>query len=223
MRACQFCGAAVEYIEPAAEESPQPETQAESQSQEIAPNLMAAVPLSNAAVQSSAKDTGRSRVKGKKGPIFFAVQVGLGLIFIAFLYFVVTHLTTIIPGASIGGGSSAGITPQNADSSSSVSTYTADQLGVDIYPGARAVSDGSSSSSPDGSVVSASFVTSDSKDKVIDFYKARMVGQTLIYASGDGVVISISPNPQESILVTIAPAQTGGKTRISISRTVTKS
>jgi len=59
-----------------------------------------------------------------------------------------------------------------------------------------------------------------------DGLTARLVEQAgfpAIYASGDGVVVSISPRAQESILVTISPAQSGGTTRITISHTTTKS
>lgn len=218
MRVCQFCGAAVEYVEPVAQESPQ----AESPSHEVAPDRLASVPLSNAAATPPAKDNHSSKNKRKKGPVFFAVQIGVALVVLMFLYFMVSHLTAFFPGAGFQINPSAGGTAQSTDSSSA-SPVSESQLGVKIYPGARALPDAGGPNSSDGLSVSAAFVTSDSMDKVIEFYKEQMIGQTAIYASGDGVVVSISPNAQESILVSIAPAQTGGKTRISISKTTTRS
>jgi hypothetical protein len=56
-------------------------------------------------------------------------------------------------------------------------------------------------------------------NKVIDFYKVRMVGYASIYADGPGVVVSITRSPTDSIRVAISPAQSGGTTRIFISHT----
>jgi hypothetical protein len=118
--------------------------------------------------------------------------------------------------------SSGGITAQSGAAPGSGSAAAGD-LGVDIYPGARALSGAERRDSTDSTVVTQSFVSDAKKDLVIDFYKARMVGQTSIYASGDGVVVSINPTPQDTIQVAIAPATSGGLTRIAITRTTDKS
>ncbi len=97
----------------------------------------------------------------------------------------------------------------------------ASDLGVDIYPGARPTSDADRRDTAGSTVVSQSFLSAAKMDLVIDFYKARMVGQTAIYASGNGVVVSISPNAQDSFLIAIAPAP-GGETRITITRTTNR-
>jgi len=215
MLKCQFCGAPVEYIEPAAAESePEPPL-----SQEAVLDLSAPAMRSKTA-KPSAQEKKPSRAKRKKSPASVLVQVAVGVAIIGFFYFVVSHLLTMFPGIGHIGGS-AGITASPEPDSSPPSESAAGDLGVDIYPGVRTLSQPDHANSPDRSSVSAVFVTDDSMDKVIAFYKARMVGQTTIYASGDGVVVSISHNPQESIVVTIGPAQSGGKTKISIAHTTT--
>jgi hypothetical protein len=120
----------------------------------------------------------------------------------------------VMSGTMGGGSSSTGSSARHAG-------VAASDLGVDIYPGARPASDVDRRDSAGSTVVSQSFLVAAKLDLVIDFYKARMVGQTAIYASGAGVVVSINPSPQDSILIAIAPAQ-GGETRITITHTAAK-
>ena len=215
MRTCQFCGAPVEYIEPPAEES----TPAETPAPEDVPKQSTSATLSSAAAPAG-QVKGQAKGKRKRSPLFVVAQVGVGLAVLAFFYFAVAHVLYFVPGAVRGGGPSSGVTPQS--SGYAPSSASAADLGVDIYPGARAQSGTDRVDAPDRTAVSAAFVTDDAMDKVVEFYRTRMIGQAAIYANGDAMVISISPNAQESIVVTIAPAQSGGKTGISISRTTNK-
>lgn len=113
-------------------------------------------------------------------------------------------------------------TPHPMDATPPASAASATDLGIDVYPGARALSDADRTTSSDGVRVSESFVSPATMTEVINFYKARMVGFASIYASGDGVVVSIKHDAQDSVLVAISPAQSGGKTKFSISHTTTK-
>lgn len=143
----------------------------------------------------------------------------IGLVVIWLLLFFGYRLVSNFSGA---GNSPAGTAARLSGSANSSGAAAAADLGVDVYPGARPISGADRRDSTDSTVVSQSFVSNDKMDLVINFYKARMVGQTSIYASGNGVVVSIAPSPQDSILVAIAP-QPGGGTRIAITRTTAKS
>ena len=215
-RTCQFCGAPVEYIEPA-EQSLQDEVAAreEAEDRRIAEALAKALPPPKRKVKAA-------KAKPKKPGLSTTAKAVAGPIAVVFILFVMSRLMLVFP--TMLGGSSISITPVTSQpGASSASSLGTGELGVDVYPGARALADGDRSNSPEKSVISQAFVTDDQMNMVINFYKTRMTGQTSIYASGDGVVVSISPSAQESILVTISPSQGVGKTKILITHTTTKS
>ncbi len=239
MRACQFCGARVESTEQTAEANAPASAPAESSTGYFAPPLPVAdarleepapppnsqLPRAQENVLAEPKpeprktDPGKPEL-GKSAPkrrlMSFAVQAAAGLLAFWLVLFFAYRLLSGFTGASpFSTGNSA--RPSRAATSSGAAA--AADLGVDVYPGARALSDPDRSDSTDRTVFIQSFVSSDKMDLVIDFYKARMVGQTSIYASGNGVVVSISPNVQETIQIAIAPAAGGAGTRITITHT----
>jgi hypothetical protein len=211
MPVCQFCGARVEYIEAA--------SAGESQRAELTIEEASPAPPAPAAPPSQVAPVSGVSSSGLKKLIPAAVILLAGI----FILYVVLRFFTVFPNLGSGGGSAAGDTAQPANAASPSGAVSAAELGVEIYPGASAISSGDRVASQDNSVVSATFVSSDSMDRVIDFYKSRMVGQASIYASGEGVVCSFSPNAKESVLVTISPSHNGGRTQIFISHTTAKS
>jgi hypothetical protein len=226
MRACQFCGASVEAVEPLAVETPPlpaPDAPAGHTVRIPAAPDSSSESSTAAALPAVAPDDRVTSAAPKKRTLS-AVPVLVGLMAVGFLLFVGRRLLVALPGFDQPGASSLGDTAQpSKDAPSSSGPVTAPDLGIDIYPGANPLSDADRRDSTDSTVVSQSFVTSARMDLVIDFYKARMVGQTTIYASGNGVVISIAPGAQESIQIAIAPAASGGQTRIAITHTTVKS
>lgn len=240
-RSCQFCGARVESAEPAAEESAAAITPAANDAPlSIVPETtpepavpappVVAVPAtappaaaSPLATSSEAMEPARGKAPKVQAPRSRALScaatavIGLvvGWMFLFFGYRLMS--------AFMGGGISPAVVSKP---SSSASTFagapTASDLDVDLYPGARPDSDIDRRDSAGETVVSQSFLSGDKMDLVIDFYKARMVGQTSIYASGNGVVVSINPSPQDTVQVGIAPAGNGAGTRIAITHTATK-
>lgn len=220
MRTCQFCGTPVEYVAPEPAESPQ----AESPRDETAQDQPAAGPLP-AAAMPVAQNSNRPKTAVKKGKPFSGVSPVMALLaggVILFVIFIAVRFL-VIPRIFRGGNQSFTLTiSPSRNGGASSGSVNAGELGVDIYPGARALSDAEHRDTADGTVVSATFVSDESMDKVVEFYRTRMTGQTAIYASGSGVVVSISPNPQQSIIVSIAPGQGEGKTRISITNTTAK-
>jgi hypothetical protein len=215
MRTCQFCGAPLDSAEPAA-----------SVSRQAAPPLVQAAPeaprpaVPATITQPPAQIQKRSNRSLPK-PLLYGAAVVIFLIVFVFILFFAFRSLNVFSTPNSGTGSTASET-QNPRSPSS-GPASASELGIDIYPGAREVDDPDRSSSSDGTVVSATFVSADPMSRVIDFYKARMVGSASIYASGNGVVVSISHNAQDSVEVGISPATSGGKTRISITHTTNKS
>jgi hypothetical protein len=217
MRTCQFCGAPVAYVEPSVAQTEPAATQREEAARDrLASSRLLSQPSPLPQKEDSAK------IGEKKKPRAFMVAPIAGtLIVVGFIVFIAMGLRFF--SQSFGNGSQSSIsTTQSPGAAASSGDVNTSELGVDIYPGARELSDADRSSSADSSVVSATFVSDDPMDKVIEFYKARMVGYTSIFASGDGVVVSISPSAQESVLVAISPAQGRGKTKISITNTTTK-
>lgn len=218
MRTCQFCGATVEYVELAAAEESQ---QVEPPSEEVASGRGTAVEPAKAAMPRAQNGrSAKTSAKKKRGLLSAPVVAGLVLGgFVLLVAVVLLHFSQ----QGQGNGSITIGTPQESNAAAISGAASAGDLGVDVYPGARALSPEDHSDSSDKSVVSASFVSSAEMDQVINFYKTRMVGYTSIYASGDGVVVSTTPSPQETVLIAISPAQSGGKTKISITHTTTKS
>ena len=237
MRTCQFCGARTEFAEQSAEASAPPSTNDESSLADPAPQspfqearpeaptlpANAELPRMQANVLAEPKpgnakpaktDLGKAAAKSRLRS--FAVPAAAGLLALWLLLFLGYRLLSDFTGS---GSSTAGSGAQSSSAETSGGGVTASGLGIDVYPGARALSAPDRSDSSGNTVVSQTFVSDDKMDQVIDFYKARMVGQTSIYASGNGVVVSISPNALDTIQVAIAPAGSGGVTRIAITHT----
>jgi len=232
MGTCQFCGASVESIEPAAAESRQAEppgaqpaphqavaAAAPTPAAETAPAADAAVPPVTTVDAAPAPAPAKRASSGvwQKYLLYYVAPVAFGMIFVL----VALRVMFVAPMFGTGGDSSAPSAPPSQDATASSSDEKgASDLGVDVYPGARSTSDEDRRTLMDDTIVSKSFVSNDPTDRVIEFYKARMVGFASIYASGSSVVVSTRPSAKDSVEIAIAPAQSGGKTSISIRHTV---
>jgi len=107
-------------------------------------------------------------------------------------------------------------------SANSTEKYTAAELGTDIYPGALPGKAGNMRMSmPSGSVVSASYLTSDSKEQVVNFYKSKLGDQATSMDMGASAILSLKKSAHEQVTVTIAQesGQSEGKTQIHIMHT----
>jgi hypothetical protein len=121
-----------------------------------------------------------------------------------------------------GSGSDVTIhTPGGSLTANTTQTYTAADLGTDIYPGATSGKGSMRMSMPTGSVVTAVYVTSDSKDQVLAFYKSKFGSDASIFDSQDGTVINVNKGQNESVVVTITKGSSEyeGKTQIAIVHT----
>jgi hypothetical protein len=113
-------------------------------------------------------------------------------------------------------------TPGGTISANQSQSYTAAELGTDIYPGAENARGGMKMSTPTGSMVIGSFLTSDSKQQVIDFYKSKFGNQASVFDTADGAMLTQAVSKQETVMVTVTANQTrdNGKTRITITHTI---
>lgn len=103
-------------------------------------------------------------------------------------------------------------------------TYTAAELGVDLYPGATAQKGGMRLQVPTGSTTTAIFTTSDSKDQVETFYKDKLGSDVSSMDFGESAILTLKKGDKEQIMVTISnkAGENDGKTRIAITHTISK-
>jgi hypothetical protein len=119
------------------------------------------------------------------------------------------------------GGQVTMSTPNGTLTANPSESYSASELGTDPYPGAQSHKGGMRMNMPSGSMVTAVFVTSDSKDKVLAFYKEKLGSAASIIDTQEGAILTLSTGQQESVMVTISSksSENDGKTRIAIVHT----
>jgi len=155
--------------------------------------------------------------------IILAVVVGLGILgmgAVGFFAWRVAHAIHVS-----GNGSDVTIhTPGGSLSANTSETYTAADLGTDIYPGAISGKGSMRMSLPTGSMVTAIYLTGDTKDQVLAFYKEKFGSEASIYDSSDGTVLTVNKGEQENVVVTITKGASDneGKTQIAIVHTTAK-
>ncbi len=153
--------------------------------------------------------------------IIVAVFVVLGLIVAgAFGYFVwrVAHAVKV---AESGKQASVTIPGAGGFSASTSETFSAADLGTDIYPGAEQGKGSLRMTLPTGTMITAIYVTSDSKDQVVSFYKDKFGSDASIMDTPDGAIITLKKGEQESVMVTVTAnsSEYSGKTQITIVHT----
>ncbi|MGD0268715.1 MAG: hypothetical protein ABSB14_06600 [Candidatus Sulfotelmatobacter sp.] len=105
-------------------------------------------------------------------------------------------------------------TPFGTVESSNDPQAAAHDLGVDPYPGAQAMKEGSASASFGGvRTVSLHFETSDSADKVCSFYKPKFPNAMVMSTQSDQCTIISN---DKNNMITITAKEESGKTKIVI-------
>jgi hypothetical protein len=178
-----------------------------------------AAPAQPSAAQPGAAPASSGSSAAKIILIIVAVIVGLGILGLVGSIFTIRHYVTHNIHTGPGGQVSIN-TPGGTISANSSQTYTAAELGTDPYPGAQGTDGSVKMSSPSGSTVIGSFLTTDSKQQVLDFYKGKFGGSASVLDIGNGAMITQAVSKQESVQVTImvssAQDKDKGKTRITI-------
>jgi hypothetical protein len=153
--------------------------------------------------------------------IIVAVIVGLGILGLGAISYVGWRVSRAIHVDGPNGQMTIQ-TPEGKVDLNASQTYTADDLGTDPYPGAQSTHGGMKMNLPTGSMVIGSFLTSDSKQQVVDFYKSKFGSNTAVMDTPDGALITFSKSKQESVMVTITAnsSRNNGKTQITITHTI---
>jgi hypothetical protein len=112
-------------------------------------------------------------------------------------------------------------TPFGTVESTTDASEAARNLGVDVYPGARAIQSSAANVSMGGMhTVASEFETDDTPDKVADFYNKKFPNAAMSTTSGDHHSI-VSMGDKGMITISIEPED--GKTRIKIANVTGKS
>jgi len=153
--------------------------------------------------------------------IVVLVFVGLGILgagAVGFMIWRVAHSVHV----SGPNGQYTVSTPGGTITANPNQSYTAADLGTDVYPGAESRNGGMKMSMPTGSSVTAIFTTPDSKDQVVGFYKGKFGSDATVLDMGTVAILTVKKSDQESVTVTVTAnsSQNGGKTQISISHTI---
>jgi hypothetical protein len=149
--------------------------------------------------------------------IVVGVIVALGILGISIFAFTIWRVAHAVHVE--GRGDKVSIhTPGGTFSANNSITYSASDLGIDLYPGASGQHGGSKIETPNGSVVTGVFLTTDSKDQVVSFYKSRMGAGASVYDTSNGALLSVDKGNHEAVMVTVNgdPSQHEGKTQITI-------
>ena len=103
-------------------------------------------------------------------------------------------------------------------SSNSSQTVTESDLGVALYPGAVQGKGTLHMTIAGKSMVSANYLTSDSKDQVLAFYQSSLGPNVQSTTSGNGGTFVLNKGSGESVTVTVVqnPSMHDGKTQIVI-------
>lgn len=152
--------------------------------------------------------------------IIVAVFVGLGILGAGAFGFFVWRVAHSIHVSGSGNDVTVN-TPLGQTSINQAQNFSSSDLGTDIYPGAESGKGSMRMSLPNGSMVSAVYVTPDSKDKVLAFYKSKFTGNVSTFDTVSGSVITYSRGQQESVVITVTanPSEYDGKTQIHIVHT----
>jgi hypothetical protein len=109
-------------------------------------------------------------------------------------------------------------TPGGTLTANTTENYSASDLGTDVYPGAQSGKGSMRMTLPTGSMVTAVYVTSDSIDQVLSFYKSKFGSSASVFESPGATVLTLNKGQQESVVVTITTGSSEypGKTEIHI-------
>lgn len=152
--------------------------------------------------------------------IIVAIVVGLGIIGVGAFGFMAWRIARSVHVSGPNGEVSIS-TPGGSITANPNESYSASDLGTDIYPGAQSAKGGMRLTLPTGTSVTAVYVTPDSKDKVVSFYKDKFGSQASVFDSSNSAMLTVEKSKQETVMVTVTPnsSEHDGKTQITIIHT----
>ncbi len=87
--------------------------------------------------------------------------------------------------------------------------------GIPVYPGATPFGGGSQASGPNGSIRTQQYTTSDSMEKIVDFYKDKLGPNTFV-TQAEGKALLQNQSAAGATTVTVSPDSRSGNTLITI-------
>ncbi|MGB6688160.1 MAG: hypothetical protein WBE76_09995, partial [Terracidiphilus sp.] len=157
--------------------------------------------------------------------IIVAIFVGIGILGASVVGYGIWRVSHAIRAASHGGTVTIpGAAGGGSFSLNSSQKFTASELGTDIYPGAVATQGGMRMITPNGSWITGIFLTSDSRDQVLNFYKSKFGSDSALMETNDAAILTLKKTDKETVMVTISakPNEDNGRTKIAILHTVSK-
>lgn len=147
--------------------------------------------------------------------IILAVFVGLGVVVAGIVGYGIYRVAHSIHKDA--GGNITVTTPKGTITANSSETFTESDLGIAIYPGATQRKGGLRMTIAGKTMVTASFLTPDSPDKVIAFYKDKAGPNAQTMTTGAGGMITMQ-NGANSVTVTVnrSASENNGETQITI-------
>jgi hypothetical protein len=147
--------------------------------------------------------------------IILAVFVGLGIIVAGMVGYGIYRVAHSIHKDA--NGNITVTTPKGTISANSSETFTESDLGIAIYPGATQGKGGLRMTIAGKTMVTANFLTPDSPDKVIAFYKDKAGPNAQIMTTAAGGMITMQ-NGSKSVTVTVTQSanENNGETQITI-------
>jgi zinc-ribbon domain len=152
--------------------------------------------------------------------IILGVLVALGVIVASIFAFTIWRVSRAIH-VDDKSGSVTVHTPGGGFSTSNTKTYTAEDLGTDIYPGAQNGHGSMKMDLPTVLMVTGVFETTDSKDKVLEYYKGKLGSGASVMDTPETAIVTMAHGQDESVMVTISQkaSEDSGKTKIAIVHT----
>jgi hypothetical protein len=107
-------------------------------------------------------------------------------------------------------------TPGGTITTGQNNNVSAADLGVDLYPAVTTGQGSMNMRTPEGSMVTAVYLSSDPPDKIIAFYKERLGDRASVVQTSNGTVLSAGEKDRDNVVITITPQ--GDSTKIAIVR-----
>jgi hypothetical protein len=105
-------------------------------------------------------------------------------------------------------------TPNGTITTGQSANVSAADLGVDLYPGATTGEGSMNMKTPNGSMVTAVYLSPDPLDKIVAFYKEKLGDQASIVQTSNGTVLSAGQKDKDNVVITITPE--GSSSKIAI-------
>jgi len=105
-------------------------------------------------------------------------------------------------------------TPGGTITAGQNNNVSAADLGVDLYPAVTTGQGSMNMKTPEGSMITAVYLSSDPPDKIVAFYKERLGESASVVQTSNGTVLSAGEKDRDNIVITITPQDNSTKIAI---------